>query len=77
MLTREQQADFVVTYPATFTPVRGGWGVNGATSVRLPEADPAAVDEALTIAWRSKSAMPAGKPRSQRQSVCRGSGRSR
>jgi len=52
-LTPEQQELFVRTQPATFAPVKGGWGRGGATNVRLRAAKKAAVREALTIAWRN------------------------
>src|ERR1700746_200865 len=38
MLTPEQQAVFVEELPGVFRPVRGGWGRNGATHVRLAVA---------------------------------------
>src|SRR5271166_3501528 len=39
MLTPELQADFVREQPDVFLPVTGGWGRNGATHVRLAQAD--------------------------------------
>jgi hypothetical protein len=52
-LTPGQQEAFVAADPAAFTPVQGGWGRRGATSVRLGRASPAAVRTALTTAWRN------------------------
>jgi hypothetical protein len=61
MLTREEQQAFTETYPATFIPINNSWGSKGATWVKLATADPVAVDEALTAAWRTKSAPPPAK----------------
>ena len=77
MLTPDQQHGFVQTYPKTFTPLNNSWGSKGATWVRLASADPAAVDEAFSAAWKNKQATPAKKPKSPKQSASRGSGRSR
>lgn len=54
-LTPEQQELFVQAQPATFAPVKGGWGRSGATNVKLRAAKKAAVREALTIAWRNRA----------------------
>jgi hypothetical protein len=35
MITPEQQAAFAEELPEIFIPVKGGWGRNGATHVRL------------------------------------------
>ena len=50
-LTPEQQAVFVKREPATFVPVKGGWGRQGATSVFLKAAKKAQVRGALLSAW--------------------------
>jgi|SRR5436305_3894113 len=52
-LTAEQQEVFVRSQPAMFAPVPGGWGERGATHVLLREAEPAAVYDALLMAWRN------------------------
>jgi len=52
-LTPEQQAAFVEAEPAVFTPVKGGWGRQGATTVHLRAAKTAAVRHALFEAWRN------------------------
>ena len=39
MLTPEVQAGFLADAPELFLPVAGGWGRNGATHIRLAEAD--------------------------------------
>jgi hypothetical protein len=54
-LTPEHQGLFVRTQPATFAPVKGAWGLAGATLVRLAAARKGAVVEALTIAWRFRA----------------------
>ncbi len=52
MLTPEQQADFVAEQPEVFLPIPGGWGRNGATHVRLAEANEDLLEGALRAAWQ-------------------------
>ena len=52
-LTLEQQEAFVSAGPVVFSPVKGGWGRQGATSVRLRPAKTRSVRIALTVAWRN------------------------
>jgi hypothetical protein len=52
-LTPEQQKRFVRAKPKVFTPVKGGWGRQGATQVRLRAASKTAVRHALVVAWRN------------------------
>ena len=52
-LTPIQQSQFVAAYPLVFVPVRGAWGVRGATNVKLKAATPAALRPALFEAWRN------------------------
>jgi len=52
-LTPEQQEGFVDKWPKVFVPVKGGWGLRGATNVRLGAATPAALRPALEVAWRN------------------------
>jgi hypothetical protein len=52
-LTPEQQEGFVDKWPKVFVPVKGGWGLRGATNVRLAAATPAALRPALEVAWRN------------------------
>jgi hypothetical protein len=58
-LTPDQQEGFVSAEPKVFAPVKGGWGVKGATNVRLKSARVGSVRVALATAWgnvtRSKS----------------------
>ena len=55
MLHPEQQAEFVDTQPKIFSPVRGGWGKQGATEIHLPAATIKITREALTCAWRKRA----------------------
>jgi hypothetical protein len=52
-LTPEQQTAFVESAPDIFVPVKGGWGLKGATNVRLPAATRRALGPALATAWRN------------------------
>jgi hypothetical protein len=52
-LTPEQQNAFVDSEPAVFTPIKGGWGLRGATSVRLRPAKSHSVRLALAMAWEN------------------------
>jgi hypothetical protein len=52
MLTPEQQADFVAELPDVFLPVPGGWGRNGATHIRLADANEDVLTGALLAAWK-------------------------
>lgn len=53
ILTPEQQEGFVTDAPATFVPVKGGWGLRGCTRVILKKAGKKAVNVALAVAWRN------------------------
>ncbi len=57
MLTPEQQSAFVEERPELFLPVRGGWGRNGATHIRLAEADENVMLGALRVAWKHRREM--------------------
>jgi len=61
LLTPEQQAGMVQDEPDIFSPVQGGWGLKGATRVRLAKVTPDILAGALRTAWRTK-AKPAVKP---------------
>ena len=56
MLTPELQADFVAEAPKVFLPVAGGWGRNGATHVRLADANEDLLAGALQAAWKLRTA---------------------
>lgn len=48
----DQQAAFIAADPKTFSPVKGAWGRQGCTSIRLEKAKKRKVEEALHAAWR-------------------------
>ena len=52
-LTPGQQEAFMNAEPAVFVPVRGGWGLKGATNVRLQGARAASLRVALAAAWQN------------------------
>jgi len=54
MLTPEQQAEFVSELPDVFLPVKGGWGLMGATHIRLANATEDVLSGALRAAWKTR-----------------------
>ena len=54
-LTSEQQQFWITAKPDAFVPVPGGWGVRGATNVRLARAAPDDVRRAMVLAWRRRA----------------------
>ena len=52
-LTPAQQEAFMSAEPAVFVPVKGGWGLKGATSVHLRRARTPSLRVALATAWRN------------------------
>ena len=50
-LSADDQKAFVRTSPGVFTPAKGAWGRQGATTVNLPAVTIDIVREALTAAW--------------------------
>ena len=52
-LTPEQQETFVGAEPEVFMPVKGAWGRQGATNVRLRPAKTPSIRAALAAAWRN------------------------
>jgi hypothetical protein len=66
LLTPEQQKVLVELRPAVFSPVPGGWGRRGSTSVNLPAADEIGLTSALLMAWRNK--VPKRWPGEKRES---------
>ena len=52
-LTPQQQRQFVKAEPNAFVPVKGGWGLRGATNVCLSYATKKIVRPALIAAWRN------------------------
>jgi hypothetical protein len=52
-LTPEQQHYFSKADPAVFAPVKGAWGLQGATSVHLKTVSKATLQRAISAAWRN------------------------
>ncbi|MBV8764429.1 MAG: GNAT family N-acetyltransferase [Hyphomicrobiales bacterium] len=52
-LTSEQQEMLCAAEPAMFAPVPGGWGLRGATHLRLEVLDERSLAGALLMAWRN------------------------
>ncbi|HVO98763.1 MAG TPA: MmcQ/YjbR family DNA-binding protein [Bryobacteraceae bacterium] len=50
-----KQREFVELGHAAFSPVKGAWGKQGATTVELAKAREDTVRAALTLAWQSTS----------------------
>jgi hypothetical protein len=48
-----QQKSFSREYPDAFTPVKGGWGRNGATQVDLENVDEPTLRRAMTTAYQN------------------------
>lgn len=59
-LTPEQQSEFIAAHPEALAPVKGAWGLKGATRVRLAKTDAETAGAALTAAWRN--VQPKGRP---------------
>jgi hypothetical protein len=55
LLSPEAQAAFVRAEPATFSPVKGGWGRRGSTHVHLKAAERKVIEAALLAAWKRKA----------------------
>jgi hypothetical protein len=60
-LTPEEQRAFTGDSPASFTPEKGAWGLQGCTAVRLDAVDEDVLGEAMTLAWRAAAARPPGR----------------
>jgi hypothetical protein len=52
-LTPEQQQEVIQNEPGIFAPIKGGWGRQGCTQVRLQAATEEAVGHAMTMACRN------------------------
>ena len=55
LLTPYEQAGMVQDAPEIFSPVPGGWGLKGATCVRLAKVTSDILESALRLAWRRKA----------------------
>ena len=62
----EQQHNLIQAHPEMFEPVNGAWGRQGCTSVILARARKAPLREAVDIAWRWASSLPAAKQRAKK-----------
>jgi hypothetical protein len=62
-LPPDQQEAFVQLQPSAFAPVKGGWGRQGCTNVRLRVVKEETLNGALTIAWQSASQKKVTKKR--------------
>lgn len=51
-LTPDEQRLLCEAEPAVFRPIKGGWGLRGATNLDLASADAATARSALAMAWR-------------------------
>ncbi|MEK6677399.1 MAG: MmcQ/YjbR family DNA-binding protein [Planctomycetota bacterium] len=51
-LKPEQQRRLVNAHPEVFQPIKGGWGRQGCTQVRLDAVDKAALRSPMLAAWR-------------------------
>jgi hypothetical protein len=54
-LAPHDQAHMVERYPHAFVPVKGAWGVQGCTNVRLSNATPDILAPALELAWQNSA----------------------
>lgn len=54
-LTPEQQDVFVQVDPKAFRPVKGSWGLQGNTNVRLKAVKKSALREAMEAAWKNRA----------------------
>lgn len=77
-LMPDQQRFWVEVHPDGFVPVKGKWGEQGSTTVRLDAVDEETLGEALTLAWQNiiqRGSAPA--PRKDRGKASRSETRSR
>ena len=56
-LPPEHQHNFVHGYPDVFVPVKGAWGRQGSTNVRLAAVNAATLERAIEAAWKSTAAV--------------------
>lgn len=68
-LTPEQQRARVREHPRAFTPVKGKWGEQGATLVRLDSVEEETLGDALTLAWQNAMAKGATAKRTKPRPV--------
>ena len=56
-----QQEQFVDAEPEVYVPVKGKWGLKGATSVQLKAARKTSVKKALKAAWENQAVRANGR----------------
>ncbi|HUI74150.1 MAG TPA: MmcQ/YjbR family DNA-binding protein [Candidatus Acidoferrum sp.] len=56
-----QQEQFVEAEPEVYVPVKGKWGLKGATSVQLKAARKTSVKKALKAAWENQAVRANGR----------------
>jgi hypothetical protein len=54
-LAPAQQSKFIRLYPQVFVPVKGIWGAQGSTQIKLRRATRAVVWPALVAAWHDRA----------------------
>lgn len=64
-----QQQAYVESEPAAFKPVKGAWGLQGCTSVRLEAVQESTLRSALGEAWEEAAKKPALKKKSAQKKV--------
>jgi hypothetical protein len=60
-LPPEHQQSFSRDFPGAFTPVKGGWGRNGATQVRLENVDEPTLRRAIATAYQNIASKSSSK----------------
>jgi YjbR protein len=65
-LTPADQKRFVELHPQAFMPVKGAWGLQGSTSVRLAAAKSDIVTQVLDLAWQNAATKPTTAKRASR-----------
>jgi hypothetical protein len=75
VLTPDQQQTFTGEHPEVFVPVKGAWGEQGCTTVRLDAVDDESLGEALTLA--RQNAVAKGPTRSAKRKPAAAKKRSR
>lgn len=65
--TPDQQRTWVREHPHAFVPVKGKWGEQGSTTVRLDAVDEETLGEALTLAWQNTVAKASARASARKQ----------
>jgi hypothetical protein len=64
-LTPDQQRRYIRRHDA-FVPVKGAWGEQGCTNVRLDAVEEETLGEAMTVAWRNVVSKGPARPTRKR-----------